>query len=428
MEDCNIVNAFYRALAQRPAETALTALENGSWRAYSFAELGKAAQGYAAALHAQGLRPGDRVMLMVRPSLDFIALTFALFHLGTPVILIDPGMGYKNLLRCIAAVRPGILIGIPPAILFSLLFRRPFAAVRKRLRIGGAHWLPGIRLTPAQTDGLPCPPARQAETDELAAIIFTTGSTGPPKGVRYTHGIFHTQLGLIREYYGIGPGDVDQPGFPLFGLFSAALGAAMVIPDMDPTRPARVNPQKFVRSLQQFGVTYSFGSPAIWNVVSAYCLREGIVLPVKKVLMAGAPVSWPPRASSRPPEARRPITATAAMGPMEARPTRPKPLSSPAFFSTGKLSPVMALSSTTADPSVSIPSTGIPSPDLTERMSPGSTSSTETVVSTPFDTRTAVLGARSISFLIESEVLPLERASKYFPAVMSVSMVAPDSK
>jgi acyl-coenzyme A synthetase/AMP-(fatty) acid ligase len=60
---------------------------------------------------------------------------------------------------------------------------------------------------------------------------------------------------------------------------------------MDPSQPAKVDPRKFVASIEQYGVTYSFGSPAIWNVVSSYCLKEKIVLQsLKKVLMAGAPV------------------------------------------------------------------------------------------------------------------------------------------
>jgi len=159
--------------------------------------------------------------------------------------------------------------------------------VRQRILVGAEGWLSGKRLTPHPGGALP---EFHAQADDLAAIIFTTGSTGPPKGVEYTHGIFHTQLRLIRDYFGIGEGDVDQPGFPLFGLFATALGAQAVIPDMDPTRPAQVDPEKFVRTLRQHGVTYSFGSPAIWNVVSRYCLEKEIVLPVRKVLMAGAPV------------------------------------------------------------------------------------------------------------------------------------------
>ncbi|MCL1979918.1 MAG: fatty acid CoA ligase family protein [Proteobacteria bacterium] len=289
MIDCNIATVLHHTAEAQPDQVGLVALEDGQWRQWSFAQLRNNCDGFAAALHAEGIQRGDRVMLMVRPSMAFICLTFALFQLGAVIILIDPGMGYQNLLRCIGSVRPDILVGIPQAIAFSRIFRQPFATVRKRITIGRAWWLPGKRLQP-QRAGVGVQFRYQAAADDPAAIIFTTGSTGPPKGVAYTHGIFHTQLRMIRDYYGIGPSDVDQPGFPLFGLFAAALGAKAVIPDMDPTRPARVNPEKFVHTLLAHQVSYSFGSPAIWNVVSRYCLDRKIVLPVRTVLMAGAPV------------------------------------------------------------------------------------------------------------------------------------------
>lgn len=289
MQDYNIALALREIAATQNQQIALAARTGKTWRQWTFNELSLNSEGYAAALHARGVRQGDRVMLMVRPSMEFICLTFALFHLGAVVILIDPGMGYKNLLRCIGSVQPDVLVGIPKAILFSCIFRSPFITVRKRIRIGRFPGSMGSGLEPAQ--GLEILPAAfQAGRNDPAAIIFTTGSTGPPKGVEYTHGIFHAQLQLIRDYYGIGPGDVDQPGFPLFGLFATALGAKAVIPDMDPTRPAQVDPLKFVTTLVQHQVTYSFGSPAIWNVVSQYCLEKKMMLPVRKVLMAGAPV------------------------------------------------------------------------------------------------------------------------------------------
>lgn len=290
MVDCNIANALHRTAASQGDQTALVALAGKQWQQWFFVELRDNSDGFARSLYAEGVRRGDRVMLMVRPSMEFFCLTFALFQLGAVVILIDPGMGYKNLLRCIGSVRPDILVGIPQAIALSRIFRASFATVRRRFPVGRAWWLGGRGLEPVRGVDVELPRFQARETDP-AAIIFTTGSTGPPKGVVFTHGIFHAQLQLIREYYGIGPGDVDQPGFPLFGLFAAALGAKAVIPDMDPTRPALVDPEKFVRTLLQHRVTYSFGSPAIWNVVSRYCLEQGIVLPVRKVLMAGAPVS-----------------------------------------------------------------------------------------------------------------------------------------
>ena len=283
-----------QALAERAAEQAdeIGLVEAATGKSLTFQELNGRADAFAFYLQAKGVRPGERVMLMVRPSADFICLTFALFKLGAVVILIDPGMGYRNLRRCIAGVQPQIFIGIPAAHLFRLLFPSPFRSVRLSFCCGFSFGLFGPDICTQAGVASPPFPAYPARPEELAAIIFTTGSTGPPKGVRYEHGVFNAQLRLIRDYYQIGSGQVDQPGFPLFALFATALGARAVIPDMDPTRPAKVDPRKFVRSLREQKVTYSFGSPAIWNVVSRYCQEQRIVLDtLQQVLMAGAPIA-----------------------------------------------------------------------------------------------------------------------------------------
>ena len=290
MENCNIAAVLQDAALERGEDIALVVKKGRGYRRYSFSELSRRSLDFSGRLLRAGIGPGDRVMLMVRPSLEFICLTFALFHLGAVVILIDPGMGYRNLLRCIQSVRPNILIAIAKGILFSRIFPAPFKTVRTRICVGPSFGLLGKSLAGLAASAKPLQSFVGGQ-DDLAAIIFTTGSTGPPKGVRYTHGIFHAQLRLIRDYYGIGPGEVDQPAFPLFALFSTALGARAVLPDMDPSAPAQVDPEKFIRTMMDEQVTYSFGSPAIWNVVSRYCLEKGIILPVKKILMAGAPVS-----------------------------------------------------------------------------------------------------------------------------------------
>ncbi len=284
----NIAETFVGAAREQGERTAV--IEAGAGNKICFNELNCRANGYADYFSSAGLRPGDITILMVRPSVDFICLTLALFKIGSPIVLIDPGMGYKNLLCCIARVEPKFLVGIPKAVLFSKMFPKPFKSVVKTFCCGSSFRLLGPNILKNKESVLDYPVYQPTKTD-LAAIIFTTGSTGPPKGVCYEHSIFSAQLRLIKEYYAIGPGDVDQPAFPLFALFSAALGACAVIPDMDPTRPAKVDPEKFVASIRKYQVTYSFGSPAIWNVVSRYCLEQGIVLPsLNKVLMAGAPV------------------------------------------------------------------------------------------------------------------------------------------
>lgn len=246
----------------------------------------------AAGLESIGVARGVKTLLLIPPGPDFIAAAFALFRIGAPLVLIDPGMGGKNLLGCVEQAEPEAMIAVPRAHLARILYPRCFRPVKTQVT-AGRRWLwGGATLAEAKRRGVgrerdPAP----TRPDEMAAILFTTGSTGPPKGVVYTHGMFDAQVGLIGEHYGIGEDDVDYPVFPPFALFSAALGASVVIPEMDSTRPAEADPARVVEQINDKGVTFSFGSPALWKNVSAYCHERGERLPtLKKVLMAGAPV------------------------------------------------------------------------------------------------------------------------------------------
>jgi acyl-CoA synthetase (AMP-forming)/AMP-acid ligase II len=260
----------------------------------TFRELDQDSDRLARGLRELGVIPGTRLALLVRPSLEFISLVFALFKSGAVSILIDPGMGRKNLLVCLEAVAPEGFVAIPPVHVVRTILRRRFPRARFNVTVGRRWFWDGVTLD--QLRGRPWSGAELAPTqaEDPAAIIFTTGSTGPPKGVLYRHGNFDRQVTEIRDFYGIEPGEIDLPGFPLFGLFNCAMGVTTVIPDLDPSRPASVNPANIVEAVSDWKVTQAFGSPAIWNRVGPYCQERGIKLPtLRRVLSAGAPV--PPR-------------------------------------------------------------------------------------------------------------------------------------
>lgn len=256
----------------------------------TFRELDNEVNAWGARLQARGVRRGDRVLVMVRQGLPLIAAAFALFKLGAVPVIIDPGMGRKNFLACVARSKPRVLLGIPRAQLVSHIFRSAFASVSTRVWVSGSST---ARLSSAGSSGREgdAPALATTAATDLAAILFTSGSTGAPKGVCYEHGMFEAQVRLVRETYGIQPGEVDLPMLPIFALFNPALGMTTVVPELDPSQPASVDPAKIVQAIQQEGVTNSFGSPTLWRKIFDHCLAHNVTLPsLRRVLCAGAAV------------------------------------------------------------------------------------------------------------------------------------------
>lgn len=261
-------------------------------RRLSFRELDQRSDRLAYALETYGIGRGVRSVVMVKPGPDFFALTFALFKIGAVPVLIDPGLGLKNLKACIAEAEPQAFIGIPQAHIARRLFKWGTGTLRTFITVGPRLFWEGATLAELTAGPEIRPfPLAATDRDEVAAILFTSGSTGPPKGAIYSHGNFAAQVEALRQVYDIRPGEIDLPTFPLFALFAPALGMTAVIPEMDFTRPGSVNPRKIISTIQNFGVTTIFGSPALINRVGRYGARHGIKLPsLKRVISAGAPV------------------------------------------------------------------------------------------------------------------------------------------
>ena len=289
-ESANIARHLPLMAARQPDQPAIKIPRGRTggridYLALSFRELDAEADAWVAHLSAKGVRRGDRVLVMVRQGLPLIAVAFALFKLGDVPVIIDPGMGRQQFLACVARSRPRVLLGIPLAQILSHIFRPAFASVEVRA------WISGSSTARAPHPGKTPPVLAESAAEELAAILFTSGSTGAPKGVCYEHGMFEAQVRLIRETYGIRPGEVDLPMLPIFALFNPAFGMTTVVPEIDPSRPAAVDPAKIVQAIRQENVTNSFGSPTLWRKIFDHCLARNLTLPsLRRVLSAGAAV------------------------------------------------------------------------------------------------------------------------------------------
>lgn len=264
-----------------------------TYESWTYRQLDDASSRIARGLEKVGIGRGVRTVLMVPPSLEFFALTFGMFKAGVVPVVVDPGMGIPNLAVCLAEAQPQAFIGISKAHVARLLFGWGRGTIETLVTIGRRWLWRGHTLEDVKRLAGEDPRWSMATTtaDELAAILFTSGSTGVPKGVEYTHGNFVTQVEAIREMYDIRPGEVDLPTFPMFALFDPAMGMTTVIPDMDFTRPAAVDPTMIEEAVRTFGVTTMFGSPALLDTVGRYGEAHGTKLPgLARVISAGAAV------------------------------------------------------------------------------------------------------------------------------------------
>ena len=286
---CNIAAALPRLARERPDQVAMRCpgADGGYGVALSYADLDRRSDAIAAGLAKRGIVRGTRTVLMVRPTPEFFLLMFALFKAGAVPVLVDPGIDKRALKQCLGEAQAEAFIGIPLAHVARVVLGWARSA-RVRITTGARPWLADATLAEVERAGAGAGP-QLADTapDDVAAILFTSGSTGVPKGVVYRHRHFVAQIAMMREAFGIVPGGVDLPTFPPFALFDPALGLTSIIPDMDPTRPAQADPRKLHAAIRRFGVDQLFGSPALMRVLAEHGERlDG----VRRVTSAGAPV------------------------------------------------------------------------------------------------------------------------------------------
>jgi acyl-CoA synthetase (AMP-forming)/AMP-acid ligase II len=283
----SLLARFDEKVARQPDKAALVFADaGGNWQTVTYRQLWERSQELTRGLASYNIRPGSRAVLMIPPSVDFFALAFALLRLGIVAVLVDPGIGLRNVTRCLAQAEPEIFLGSLLTHGLRMLFGWGKPTLRLKLSLSDIQ-----RASQKQPPDLQ-PPA--LTTDGEMAVIFTSGSTGLPKGAVYTQANFAAQVAMLEKTLNLSGDEVDLPAFPIFALIDCLLGVTAVIPDIRFPRPAKVDPRRIIPAIQRQQVDTMFASPVMLARLARYGAEKQEKLPsLRRIITAGAPAPVP---------------------------------------------------------------------------------------------------------------------------------------
>lgn len=286
-DDANFAMTLSARARAHPRKTAL--IEQGARRSISFGDLESLANRYAHGLARQGVRRGDRALYLLRPSIDGYAVFYALLRLGAVPVLLDPRMGLRRLLACIEAVRPRVVLAVPQLHAVRMFAGRPFAAAQVLITAGHRWFWGGALLSQCLGEDGAVTVGPTAPGDECF-LPFTSGSTGPAKGVFYDHAMLRQQVTVMREVCGWSEDMRVVMCFAPFVPYALADGLTTILPDIDFSRPAVARPPRIVEAVTEHGADCAFASPIVWMHLARYGERNGVTLPtLERAVTAGAP-------------------------------------------------------------------------------------------------------------------------------------------
>lgn len=295
---------MWAAIAARSGDTADAIVEMSSGdsssveRWISFDQLGRDVDAAAAGLQASGIRKGDRLATLVAPGIDLTVLVYACLRAGVVLVLPDAALGLDGLRRALRSARPDYIIGDWRGLGLAKALRLPANRLsvkrlseRQAKAAGVTGSLEQILAVGSGSDA-PAPPT----SADTAAVVFTSGSTGPSKGVVYTHDQLQAQRDTLIHAFSVGPDDKIVVAFAPFAILAPAVGITSVIPAMDVTKPATLTAQGLADATHAVDGTIVFASPAVLANIAATASvltgsSAGALQNVRTVATAGAPVS-----------------------------------------------------------------------------------------------------------------------------------------
>ncbi len=288
MQSSRLPRPAWSALVDRAGETATAFVDGSTGERTSFADLHDRVMGLAAGLADIGVRPGQRVALLVAPSIDLVAAVYGCWRAGAVTVIADRGLGLKGLGRAVRGAHVDWVVGPPAALAAARTLRwAPHArtiTVGSRAALGAVAALDDLIRS---TASLPPEPG----ADDNAAVLYTSGATGPAKGVRYRHGQLAAQRDALAATYAIDRDDRLVAAFAPFALYGPALGITSTIPAVDVTKPGTLTAEALGAACASIDATIVFASPAA--LANVHLTSSGVdprLAGVRLALSAGAPV------------------------------------------------------------------------------------------------------------------------------------------
>ncbi|WP_313803204.1 long-chain fatty acid--CoA ligase [Sphingobium sp.] len=244
------------------------------------------------ALAAHGIMPGDRIGTLAMNGVRHVAAWFGIMGMGAICHTLNPRFSDEQLSYIInhAADR---LIFIDRQFLPLVDRLRSQCPVIERVVVldgdGGGGW---ERFLNGHGEDYPW---GRFDENSGSGLCYTSGTTGAPKGVLYTHrsNYLHTMMILQPDSFNLGAGDIVMPVVPMFhangwGLIfaAAAVGAKLVLPG------SRLDGASLHDLIEREGVTVTAGVPTVWLSLLAY-LKDTGKRPgkLKRVFVGGAACS-----------------------------------------------------------------------------------------------------------------------------------------
>ena len=265
------------------------------YRRYTYRQLSADVESVAVGLREMGIVERTRVVFMAPPGYQASVVQVALTRVGATVMMIDPSVGYLNVAERLRRIDPEAFVGVPVAHLGRMFFGWGPRMLRKLIVVDGKF--PGARTMESLRRPAPAEPVlAQVRPDDPAAVLYTTGSTGPAKPALYTHRNFCQVFRVVHDSWAVRPDahPIDMAVFPAFSVVALSAGGTMVVPPIDFARqsPATADPAALLEVILDCGVRSLFGSPVLLENLARHANENGMNAPsLERVIGGGAPIS-----------------------------------------------------------------------------------------------------------------------------------------